>query len=109
MWGRDITIPLFLVAGTELELTIPYARQYALLSSHFEATQEKTSRVERRINDHNARRGEITLYLDTLAQSGAVLTKFNRRLWNLTVHTVTVHGDRRLVFWFEEGQEFVWS
>ena len=95
--------------ATEAQNQAEYARQYEILSTQFEDVQGKLNRVEQRIGDREARRGAIALYLDTLEQSGAVITEFSRRLWNLTVDTLTIYEDRRLAFRFKDGQEFTWQ
>lgn len=86
-----------------------YQRRYDELATRYEATKKRLTEIDDQRLDRRAKREKLVEFIDTLRRSDALLTEFDEELWNVTVESVTVHGDHDLTFGFKDGTELQWA
>ncbi|NLF38180.1 recombinase family protein, partial [bacterium] len=76
--------------------------QHTLADRCAELTAEMDA-VGRKISEMRGRKAAIDEYLATLEQVEELPIEFSRRLWNMTVDTLTVYEGKKLVFRWKDG------
>ncbi len=64
-------------------------------------TEIDALRLERTL----AKRANIMRFLKMLVKQGDLITEFDEELWYITVESVTVYADQRLLLTFRDGSE----
>ena len=73
------------------------------LADRCAALTAEMEEVGRKISEMRGRKAAIDEYLATLEQVEGLPIEFSRRLWNMTVDTLTVYEGKRLVFRWKDG------
>lgn len=79
------------------------------LADRCSALTAEINEVGRKIAEIRGRKAAIDVYLSTLEQVKGLPIEFSRRLWNMTVDTLTVYEGKRLVFRWKDGTTNKWG
>lgn len=82
-----------------------YAERYNSLVERYERTKAAVDELQRRRAERQAKADNIGAFMFELHERDNAITEFDDRLWLTTIDKVTVHGDGRLVFLFQNGTE----
>jgi len=82
-----------------------YQAEHRKLADRCTALTAEIEEVERKIAEIRGRKAAIDEYLSTLEQIEGLPIEFSRRLWNMTVDTLTVYEGKRLVFRWKDGSK----
>ena len=77
--------------------------EHRKLADRCTALTAEIEEVGRKIAEIHGRKAAIDEYLSTLEQIEGLPIEFSRRLWNMTVDTMTVYEGKRLVFRWKDG------
>jgi DNA invertase Pin-like site-specific DNA recombinase len=81
-----------------------YEQRIAGLQQRYDVVVAKLVDVENRRLERNAKRMNITRFLKMLVKQGDdLVTEFDEELWYITVDTITVFADGRMVVRFRDG------
>ena len=81
-----------------------YQRRYEGLTRRYEAANARLAELEGIRLERNAKRMNISRFLQTLVKCGDdLVTEFDEELWYITVDFVKVYGDGRLEVTFRDG------
>lgn len=82
-----------------------YNRRYAALTERYETACTRLVELDAQRTERTAKRAKITRFLKMLVKHGDIVTEFDEELWYITVDTVKVYADQRLVVTFKDGSE----
>ena len=81
-----------------------YQRRYEGLTRRYEAANARLGELEGIRLERNAKRMNISRFLQTLVKCGDdLVTEFDEELWYITVDFIKVYGDGRLEVTFRDG------
>ena len=81
-----------------------YQRRYESLTKRYEAANARLSELEAIRLERNAKRMNISRFLQTLVKrEDDLVTEFDEELWYITVDFIKVYDDRRLEVTFRDG------
>lgn len=80
-----------------------FLAEHRALSDRCAALTAETEKLDNRISEMRGRKAAIDEYLAALEQAEHLPIEFSRRLWNMTVESLTVYEDKRLVFRWKDG------
>jgi len=80
-----------------------FLAEHKSLSDRCAALLAETEKLDNRISEIRGRKASIDEYLAALEQAERLSVEFSRRLWNMTIETLTVYERKQLVFqWKDE-------
>lgn len=82
-----------------------YQRRYAALTERYAAARARMAEIDGQRLERTAKRVNIMRFLKMLVKQGDLVTEFDEELWYITVESVTVYADQRLLFTFRDGSE----
>ena len=80
-----------------------YERKYTGYCERHEAARKRLAEIGELRLERNVKRTKISMFLEKLVGSAALVTEFDEELWYSTVDFVTVYEDMRMVFTFRDG------
>ncbi len=82
-----------------------YNRRFAEQDAECKKAEEQIIHLQEKILEQSGKREQVGRCLDELRKCGDTIEKFDPRLWNTIVESVTVFADKRLVFLFRDETE----
>ncbi|MDD4564717.1 MAG: zinc ribbon domain-containing protein [Eubacteriales bacterium] len=82
-----------------------YQRRYTALTERYAAARARMTDIDALRLERTAKRANIMRFLKMLVKQGDLVTEFDEELWYITVESVTVYADQRLLFTFRDGSE----
>ncbi len=82
-----------------------YKSRYDDLINRFETLQAKQAALQKERDERERKADALDAFLFELSELDALDMEFSPRRWNAIVDHVTVHGDGRVVFSFQNGGE----
>jgi len=86
-----------------------YQAEHRKLADRCTALTAEIEEVSRKIAEMRGRKAAIDEYLSTLEEIEGLPIEFSRRLWNMTVDTLTVYEGKRLVFGWKDRTTSKWE
>ena len=82
-----------------------YRRRYTALTERYAAARARMTEIDALRLERTAKRANIMRFLKMLVKQGDLITEFDEELWYITVESVTVYADQRLLLTFRDGSE----
>lgn len=82
-----------------------YQRRYTALTERYAAARARMTEIDALRLERTAKRANIMRFLKMLVKQGDLITEFDEELWYITVESVTVYADQRLLLTFRDGSE----
>ena len=82
-----------------------YRRRYTALTERYAAARARMTEIDALRLERTAKRANIMRFLKMLVKQGDLITEFDEELWYITVESVTVYADQRLLLTFSDGSE----
>ncbi|MGF7143228.1 DNA invertase Pin-like site-specific DNA recombinase [Anaerotaenia torta] len=82
-----------------------YQRRYTALTERYAAARVRMTEINALRLERTAKRTNIMRFLKMLVKQGDLVTEFDEELWYITVESVTVYADQRLLLTFRDGSE----
>ncbi len=82
-----------------------YQRRYTALTERYAAARARMTDIDALRLERTAKRANIMRFLKMLVKQGDLITEFDEELWYITVESVTVYADQRLLLTFRDGSE----
>jgi len=82
-----------------------YRQRYEGLLTRYEAVRARLTAIDEARIERTAKRTNITRFLKSLMKCGDIVTEFDEELWYITVDSITVYEDGRLVVKFRDDSE----